>query len=159
MTQEEHYARVEALYGERANLIREIREGLREWAERGINLEPYGDDGMNFWHLLAYEVNGVKEEYGDKVATLKRSGPRIPEKTRRKVYARDNYTCQECKAYFGPPPWSKGKYLTIDHIIAWSDGGSSCQENLRSLCRACNSVRGHRPVSEKFNALSTPDNP
>lgn len=34
--------------------------------------------------------------------------------------------------------------LTGDHIIPLSRGGSSTRENIRTLCRRCNSAKGNR---------------
>lgn len=48
---------------------------------------------------------------------------------------RDGYTCAECGAF---------ENLTIDHIVPVSKGGSDDLDNLRFLCRGCNSKKGDR---------------
>lgn len=48
---------------------------------------------------------------------------------------RDGYTCAECGAF---------ENLTIDHIMPISKGGSDDLDNLRFLCRGCNSKKGDR---------------
>ena len=50
--------------------------------------------------------------------------------SRHSVLARDNYTCQYCG--------SKGKELTIDHVIPRWVGGENSWDNLVACCRRCN---------------------
>ncbi|MFD4626481.1 HNH endonuclease [Streptomyces sp. NPDC058475] len=38
--------------------------------------------------------------------------------------------------------------LTVDHIIPLAKGGTHHRENLRVLCRSCNSRRGSRPDNQ-----------
>lgn len=63
------------------------------------------------------------------------SRPKIPQALRDLVMERDEYTCQECSAT---------EDLSLDHIIPFSFGGPDTEENLRVLCRRCNSSRGNR---------------
>jgi hypothetical protein len=55
---------------------------------------------------------------------------------RQRIYARDGYRCVKCGA---------GDDLTIDHIHPRFRGGGNEDENLRTLCRSCNSAKGARP--------------
>ena len=57
--------------------------------------------------------------------------------TQRRVLRRDNYICQMCH---NPIPDDK---INFDHIIPWSKGGSSDEENIRLLCESCNKSRGN----------------
>lgn len=57
----------------------------------------------------------------------------IPESLRWEIFERDNYTCQNC---------GSRRCLTIDHIKPQKHGGTSEKENLRTLCRSCNSKKG-----------------
>lgn len=59
----------------------------------------------------------------------------IPTLVQARVYARDDFTCQKCGAT---------EDLTLDHIKPWSLGGPDTVENLRVLCRPCNSRKGAR---------------
>lgn len=59
----------------------------------------------------------------------------IPDVVKARVYARDNFTCQKCGATSD---------LTLDHIKPWSTGGPDTEDNLRVLCRSCNSRKGDR---------------
>lgn len=69
--------------------------------------------------------------------TYARSGYRapIPIEVRAFVMERDGHRCVFCTATDD---------LTLDHIIPWSHGGPDTVDNLRVLCRPCNSRRGNR---------------
>ena len=51
------------------------------------------------------------------------------------VFERDNYRCVIC---------NKREDLTIDHIISIKRGGKTTYNNLRVLCRSCNTKEGHK---------------
>lgn len=59
----------------------------------------------------------------------------IPPELRQRVHDRDGWHCSKCGAVDD---------LTLDHIVAWSLGGPDTFENLRTLCRPCNSSKGAR---------------
>ena len=71
---------------------------------------------------------------------------------RRKIFRRDQYTCVDCGLKGHPVKWPCGSvthpterkniYLSIDHIIPRSRGGSNDESNLRTLCTSCNSLKG-----------------
>ncbi len=52
-----------------------------------------------------------------------------------KILVRDRFTCCSCGA---SPATTLGTELHIDHILAWSKGGETVIENLRTLCLKCN---------------------
>lgn len=60
---------------------------------------------------------------------------RIPQWLRDAVFERDEFRCVLC---------STTEDLTLDHIHPWSKGGPDTEENLRVLCRPCNSSKGAR---------------
>jgi hypothetical protein len=66
---------------------------------------------------------------------MKEAGGEIPERVRREVFERAGYLCEFCLAESD---------LTIDHILAIVHGGTNAIENLRCLCRSCNSRKGAR---------------
>lgn len=71
---------------------------------------------------------------------------------RRRVFARDRYTCGNCKLKGREHRWPSGSFtfpaslpgvfLSIDHIIPKSRGGSHDEVNLRTLCTTCNTAKG-----------------
>lgn len=60
---------------------------------------------------------------------------KIPRRVRLAVSERDQFRCVECGAT---------QDLTLDHIYPWSLGGKDTVDNLRLLCRSCNSSKGAR---------------
>lgn len=60
---------------------------------------------------------------------------KIPPAVRLLVFERDEHRCVECAATDD---------LTLDHIQPWSLGGRETPDNLRVLCRSCNSSKGAR---------------
>lgn len=69
------------------------------------------------------------------------------DKLRKKVYKRDNYTCQRC----GYHSDTKGRSVPLQahHIIHRSDGGKDTMDNLITLCRSCHGVQ--HPDNETFD--------
>lgn len=63
----------------------------------------------------------------------------------RSVWDRDDWTCRGCGTH---------RDLTVDHVIPIAHGGTDDLENLQTLCRSCNSVKGTRSDFE-FKALLT----
>jgi 5-methylcytosine-specific restriction endonuclease McrA len=58
--------------------------------------------------------------------------------SRRNVAKRDHYTCQYCGAQPG------GESITIDHILARSQGGTSSWSNCVAACEGCNARKADR---------------
>lgn len=59
----------------------------------------------------------------------------IPFLVRARIVARDRFQCVKCGAE---------RFLTIDHIVPVSKGGTNDEENLQTLCAICNSRKGAR---------------
>lgn len=67
-----------------------------------------------------------------------------------KVFARDGWKCYSCKGTFYNTPeimaarqtggnvYEAGNYLTVDHIVPVSAGGTNGLYNLVSMCYMCN---------------------
>jgi hypothetical protein len=79
-------------------------------------------------------IDKIMDEYYPDDLKLYRTANKseIPQKTAIKVMQRDNFECKKCG--------SKDD-LTIDHIFPKNLGGSNSIDNLRVLCRSCNSKR------------------
>jgi hypothetical protein len=52
-----------------------------------------------------------------------------------RVMKRDNFSCRACGA---SPALKPGLSLHVDHVKAWSLYGETIEENLQTLCEACN---------------------
>jgi 5-methylcytosine-specific restriction endonuclease McrA len=78
----------------------------------------------------------------------------VPGSLRRQVFREEGMKCSECgiagfekrfpRGGYGYYTSTRGVYLSIDHIVARANGGSSHRENLRVLCTRCNSRKGTR---------------
>ena len=89
---------------------------------------------------------------------LKRKNPpNIRNKLKRKIWHRDNYTCQYCGLKADPKDYlnyrglddihyNGGVCLEIDHIVPVSKGGETIETNLRVACHACNQAKKHKDV-------------
>ena len=51
------------------------------------------------------------------------------------ILKRDNFRCVKCGA---SPALNPGTHLHIDHILPWSKGGETEEDNLQTLCSECN---------------------
>lgn len=106
----------------------------------------YIEDG----HLILYTPRRRRELAAAEVAAAERAAAQatkvalrggqvgrkaIPAQVRMAVMERDGHRCVLCSA---------AEDLTLDHIHPWSLGGPDTVENLRVLCRSCNSRKGDR---------------
>lgn len=79
------------------------------------------------------EENGSKPEYKHRTS-------REPSmKLRFEILKRDNFKCCACGA---SPAKDPAVELHIDHIIPWSKGGETIEDNLQTLCSICNFGKG-----------------
>jgi 5-methylcytosine-specific restriction endonuclease McrA len=75
----------------------------------------------------------------------------------RRVMREENFTCADCgvegyerrfpKGGYGHYTGEPGVFLSIDHIIPKSRGGTHERENLRVLCTRCNTRKGVKCAS------------
>ncbi len=100
------------------------RKALEEFVA-SVNQEQY--------ELLTYEVE-VKSSKGTK--RTKRD-PSLALKYF--VLKRDRFCCVACGR---SPATTLGLVLEIDHHVAWTNGGETIAENLKTLCFNCNRGKG-----------------
>ncbi|WP_223577905.1 HNH endonuclease [Sphingobacterium sp. GVS05A] len=74
-------------------------------------------------------------------STGQRKRSLISKSLRFEIFQRDNYTCQYC----GRTP-QDGAKLSLDHKIAYSDGGKDTYENLITACMDCNMGKGNKVI-------------
>lgn len=79
----------------------------------------------------------------------------VPGALRRKIFRRDNYTCADCglvgfevktRSGYGHHTSIAGVYLSIDHKHPRSLGGTNDEDNLRTVCTRCNTIKGVGPM-------------
>jgi len=61
---------------------------------------------------------------------------------RRRIFERDAFRCVYCGQQFPTED------LTVDHVEARVRGGDRSDGNLVTACRACNTLKGHRRLSD-----------
>jgi 5-methylcytosine-specific restriction endonuclease McrA len=57
------------------------------------------------------------------------------DKTKQKIYAKQKGICPACKKHF------KFEEMEADHILPWSGGGKTVQENCQMLCNPDNRTK------------------
>ena len=72
---------------------------------------------------------------------IKVKRPKISGSFRKRILERDKYRCVNCHSF---------KDLAIDHIKAFSEGGTNDIGNLRTLCKKCNSAKRDRKTLTTF---------
>lgn len=99
------------------------QEQIRKW------IEQIGDRTGNFYN---------NREIWDAICRVERG--KVSNKMRFSIYERDGYRCRCCHRQFEEPE------LEIDHIKPIAEGGKSVEENLQTLCRDCNQIKGKRHI-------------
>lgn len=64
---------------------------------------------------------------------------------RKRIFARDNYTCQYCGA--------TDRNLHCDHVLPISRGGSNDDENLVTACEPCNCSKHNKTIKEWIESM------
>ena len=78
-----------------------------------------------------------------------RARPKFTQKEKELHYKDQNGKCNGCGKKFDI------RNLTVDHIKAFSKGGSERGHNLQLLCGACNSTKGNGTQSQFKKRLAT----
>ena len=86
--------------------------------------------------ILETEVVGQTPEGIGKII-LRKSQRQISSHVQWTCFKRDGYRCRYCG--------QEGVPLTVDHAVAWEEGGPSTVDNLVTACRQCNKIRGNTP--------------
>jgi len=101
----------------------------------GIYLELNKKSGNGFYTVVDPEMveaiidTSVRIAKRQLVKTDSENERRIPQPVKIAVWQRDQGKCVQCGAT---------DYLEFDHIIPYSKGGASTENNIQLLCRRCN---------------------
>lgn len=85
-------------------------------------------------------------EIADETPASRRAGVKAPtrrdisERQRFRVLMRDGFRCMTCGA---SPLKSSGVELHVDHVVPWSKGGQTTDDNLQGKCSKCNLGKGN----------------
>lgn len=60
-----------------------------------------------------------------------------------KAYERQNHRCVHCVAH-GVMTEYAYEDMQGDHIVPWSQGGHTTDDNLQMLCKQCNATKGNK---------------
>ncbi|MCX5656238.1 MAG: HNH endonuclease [Planctomycetota bacterium] len=113
------------------------RKALAAFFEWLHELDPPGAEGGGEPRPLAPGTILVRPTERDLPRV--RAGHKTPRKPsvrqRFRVMLRDDFRCRLCGR---SPATQHGLELHVDHVIAWSKGGETVDENLQTLCSDCN---------------------
>lgn len=88
----------------------------------------------------------VEEEQGAAGTTVQiasakgRTRREISDRQRFRILVRDGFRCKSCGA---SPLVKPGVELHVDHILPWSKGGETTDDNLETKCKQCNLGKGN----------------
>lgn len=113
-------------------IARGMRKEVAQLVEAGLWVRVA--NGYEMYHRMDLGGSGLRDDLWstDQLLVRRKS---IPAALRQAIYERDEYACVECGAL---------EDLSLDHIYPWSLGGEDTEDNLRTLCRPCNSSKGAR---------------
>lgn len=86
------------------------------------------------------EVEVEESCSGSQPKAKRRTRREISDRQRFRVLVRDGFRCMSCGA---SPLVTPGVQLHVDHIVPWSKGGETVDENLQAKCQQCNLGKGN----------------
>lgn len=118
------------VYSRRFGSFRQALQAFLAWVQErdpDAIAESTGDDGSS----------------GEPAApsrAKRRTSRNISDRMRFRVLMHDGFACQSCGA---SPQKQRGVELRVDHIVPWSKGGETVEENLQTKCQKCNLGKGN----------------
>lgn len=109
------------------------KSALTEFVVQVHSDEWLGDDRTN-------AAARADEPIGASPQTRKRTRRNPSDRLRFRILLRDGFECQTCGA---SPLKDRGVALQVDHILPWSEGGETTEENLQTKCQRCNLGKGN----------------
>lgn len=84
--------------------------------------------------------NSHRQEPEQAIPVKRRTKREISDRQRFRILVRDGFRCKSCGA---SPLTQSGVELHVDHVIPWSKGGETVDENLQTKCAQCNLGKGN----------------
>ena len=101
-----------------------------EWVNSDSLVQPQ----ENVEELSAADINTQTP------STKRRTRREISDRQRFRILVRDGFRCKACGA---SPLIQPGVELHVDHILPWSKGGETIDDNLECKCKQCNLGKGN----------------
>jgi Homing endonuclease associated repeat/HNH endonuclease len=117
-------------YGKKFGKFSEALKQFVEW----VNLD--GTDQLQ----KSVDERGSADLAENNPSAKRRTRREISDRQRFRILVRDGFRCKACGA---SPLIQPGVELHVDHILPWSKGGESIDENLESKCKQCNLGKGN----------------
>lgn len=90
----------------------------------------------------ASAIYGISHSYASRLTVGRKSWrTNISDSTRWRIWERDNFTCHYC---------GKRQFLSVDHKVPVSLGGTDDDSNLLTACSKCNSKKNDKHYEEFF---------
>jgi 5-methylcytosine-specific restriction endonuclease McrA len=115
-----------SIYSERFGSWRKSLEAFMQYVNGDEKLEESTQESKNSPEVLSL--------------AYRRTNRNISDRMRFRILSRDGFTCQSCGA---SPIKERGVELHVDHILPWSKGGETIEENLQAKCKQCNLGKGN----------------
>jgi len=111
---------------------------FKSWNKALINFSIY----INSMDDIKISKEALIDEYKEtNIKEFKHKTKRnISDRLRFSILMRDGFTCQSCGR---SPTTERGVKLHVDHIMPWSKGGETEEENLETKCQQCNLGKGN----------------
>lgn len=102
-----------------------------EWVNSEIPDDPMSKSNID---------NPVPQPNPQEFRANRRTRREITERQRFRILVRDGFRCTSCGA---SPIYRTGVELHVDHVIPWSKGGETTDDNLQCKCARCNLGKGN----------------
>jgi HNH endonuclease len=111
----------------------------------GLDKAAIAREILNRWSLTQIDFAEqlvIERERGKRhEALMSKKRAQISRRTRNAIFKRDGFKCGECAIEPGIDQ------LCIDHIVPVAAGGNSDPDNLRVLCRPCNTAKADKIIA------------
>jgi hypothetical protein len=121
-----------AMHGCYAAMPESDRHALHEW--EAVQFSELAYPGTSKWPGWEKYI-GPFPTWDDEHRSMARIKKTIANSLRWRIYERDGFQCLLCHARTD---------LSLDHRIPECRGGPTTFDNLRTLCRTCNGIKGPR---------------